>query len=268
VKGIRHGFADGNVVVSTAWRRALNIPPIEEEGMRGFVVVQATNAIVEVMARVTVELVITETCYVAVPGRPVYIPVDRFGMTVLYRGVLVTPYLHDVDGVPSPTANLAGAGGVVAQYRPDGDAPASSFPALVARSDDLPGTTWANALLDLRVPLGPPGAWELVRAAAVRIGGGTSVNYTTIAATTGETYAADRTLEFNNTASAVANGINLPAGAAIYGASAPRVGYSRDGFGTLRLVVNAVPAGAEVHRVSQVWRYHGPHLPAPALVVL
>jgi len=262
---------------ATTWTRLLNVPPADADGMRGYVEITSDDGIVQIRATTTVQVYETAVVYLAGPGEPARIPVDRYGVDLDVRPVLITDHAHGADGVPTVDGDgVPVAGGtctVVAAYRPDGEPRDAHPPRVVAREDLIPGAAWpgASAALDWRIALGPPGLWQLARWTIQRVvagGGPNATQFSAVAVALGVDYSARFPLEYNNAAANVGTGKSLRTASSTYGGSAPRWDYSGDGWATSRIVLNAHPADDEVYRLVQVYTFRGLALPSPSGVAL
>jgi len=259
-RGDRHTFT----AVSTAWSTLLNVPRQDAEG--GYVAVRAKDALVQVLARVTVDREVAEQVYLVGPGEPAAIPVGEDGVDLSYRPVQLCTYSHDEAGTPSSSAPAEYA--VVATYRARMPLPPPRPPRLVVDQRDVLGQLWTGSDLDVALPAGPPGLWRLNRVVIWRVSAGSDPNvtqFTAVAAATSRAYDLG-VLDYNSTARAVASNMQAPLGASNpYGGDADRIDYSRDGWVMSRLVLDTTPANDELYRIRQSWTFHGLALPADQL---
>lgn len=247
-----NGQRRDGLTVSTVWAELLNVPPDRATDV-GCIRVTATDAVVELRLRSTVNRATEVMTYVAGAGESVDIPVPPWGAQLDYRVPHVTTDGHDSAGYrESPT----GQPSVSAVYRP-GHPPEDPQPRIpAAHVQDIPGNAggWASGtVLDVAIPLGPPGVYRLLWARVARtLNGGTpnATTFTAFALAWDGDYSLGNVGEYNTTAAAVGTGIALPNGAlTVYGASHPRSGLTTDGRCTLRVIVDAQPDAAERYQL-------------------
>jgi len=263
VSAVRHGVSFDISDTSTEWSRLLNIPPQSAQG--GYVSITAQNAVVAIRAVVTVENVEDVRYFVAAPGEPAEIPVSQYGVDLYFMAQYVTPYTHDeATGLPSTTANNTGSvRGCYLADQPVPDRP-------IRRVWDRREVQFANATTSqaIRVPLGPPGLYRVLRAAIMRTVNGSS-NATQITLMRifprgdGAPGALSRdAAAYSNTAVGVSGGW-LPYITTLQGGTHPRIFQSRDGWAEFNFEFDLAPAADETYTVWQGYEYLGPGQLAP-----
>lgn len=251
---------------SGQWDRILNIPPkamrpVQISNSRGFVTVVSENSICQVKATTTIGVETFDEVKVCGPGEPAYFAVDEFALDISYKAVYLTPYVHDEYGIPNSTA--ASSYAIKAGYRPDGEPPVRQERNVIARATFL-GTEFSGTILLKKMPLGPPGLWRIERGSWIRSNDGAAPQATTlsvisVSATDVYTGQAIDLIDYNSASRGASLSQHAPSPTVTtYGSrEGGRYVHSYNGWGSMRMVLDAAPTADEVYTVQAVWKYGG-----------